>query len=96
MNNVNGHEKGYYWGIGYAVGFPLFFALGLILNKMALFTAIGLIVGFSLGLLLEKKFNKNPSEMSIAKNQNRKRLVNFILVLGTFILVLILIVYSSV
>jgi hypothetical protein len=89
MNNSKRHEKGYYWGIGYAIGFPLFFAIGLILERMEIFTTIGLVIGFSLGWILEKKFNKNSVELSIDEQVRRKKGYWKILIIGIFFLLII-------
>lgn len=89
MNNSTSHEKGYYWGIGYAIGFPLFFAIGLILERMEIFTAIGLVIGFSLGWILEKKFNKNSVELSNDEQLRRKKGYWKILIIGIFVLLII-------
>jgi len=89
MNSSRRHEKGHYWGIGYAIGFPLFFAIGLILERMEIFTAIGLVIGFLLGWILEKKFNKNSVELSIDEQVRRKKAYWKILIIGILFLLFI-------
>jgi TctA family transporter len=93
MNNSVRHERGYYWGIGYAIGFPLFFVIGLILERMEIFTAIGLVIGFLLGWILEKKFNKNSVELSIDEQVRRKKGFWKLLIIGILVLFIILTVF---
>ena len=93
MNNSVRHERGYYWGIGYAIGFPLFFVIGLILERMEIFTAIGLVIGFLLGWILEKKFNKNSIELSIDEQVRRKKGFWKLLIIGILVLFIILTVF---
>ena len=93
MNNSVRHERGYYWGIGYAIGFPLFFVIGLILERMEIFTAIGLVIGFLLGWILEKKFNKNSIELSIDEQVRRKKGFRKLLIIGILVLFIILTVF---
>ena len=43
MENLKKYEKGHFVGIGFAILFPICFTIGLILERIALGVAIGLI-----------------------------------------------------
>lgn len=89
MEQSSRHEKGHYWAIGYAIGFPLCFTTGLIFNKLAIGTAAGLLVGFTLGLILEKKFNKNPVVLNKEELRKRKKITFVLFLVGILVLALI-------
>ncbi|MCG6913254.1 hypothetical protein LJE86_05005 [bacterium BMS3Abin03] len=93
MDSSKKYEKGHYWAIGFAIAFPICFTIGLILKRIEFGAAIGLLVGFSLGLILEKRYNKSPKELS--EQEIKKRKFNALLLFGlaTMTLIIVSLIY---
>ena len=77
MNNEKQYPKGHFIGMGLAIGIPIGVPIGLALGNIALGPAIGLPIGLGLGAAMERKYNKNPIELT-EKEKTKREEMSFI------------------
>lgn len=55
-------KKNYYLGLGIAIGLPIGIVFGIAIDNISVGPAIGMAFGVAIGLMMEKKYNKEPLE----------------------------------
>ena len=94
MTDEKQYPKGHFLGIGLAIGIPIGMPIGLALGNIALGPAIGLPIGLGLGVAMEKKYNKNPRELT-EKEKIKKRRMSWIgILLGLVLFIGVVLSYS--
>ncbi len=93
MKNENEYPKGHFLGMGLAIGIPIGMPIGLALGNIAFGPAIGLPIGLGLGAAMEKKYNKNPIELTEKEKTRKKRMSLIGILVGSIVFVGIVLVY---
>ncbi len=92
-NNEKQYPKGHFIGMGLAIGIPIGVPVGLALGNIALGPAIGLPIGLGLGAAMEKKYNKNPIELTEKERTRKKRMSLIGILVGSIVFVGIVLAY---
>ncbi len=93
MKNEKQYPKGHFIGIGLAIGIPIGIPIGLALGNIALGPAIGLPIGLGLGVAMEKKYNKNPIELTEKEKIKKKRMSLIGILVGLILFIAIVLAY---
>ncbi len=93
MKNEKQYPKGYFIGIGLAIGIPIGLPVGLAIGNMALGPALGLPIGLVLGMAMEKKYNKNPRELTEQEKMRQKRMSWLGILIGLVLFIGIVSIY---
>ena len=93
MENEKQYPKGHFIGMGLAIGIPIGVPIGLALGNIALGPAVGLPIGLGVGVALEKKYNKNPIELTEEEKSKRKRMSLIGVLVGSIVFIGIVLAY---
>jgi len=94
-NKGKRYNKGHFIGIGIAIGLPLGVPIGVAIGNIALGPAMGLPFGLIIGLLMEKKLNPNPIEISDEEKARQKKLSWIGIVIGILLLISVIALFLA-
>ncbi len=93
MENKKQHVKGHFIEMGLVIGMPLGIAIGLAIKNIAFGPLIGAFIGIVSGIILEKKFNQNPIELSEEAKAKKRKFYLISLSVGLIFFVGVLSIY---
>ncbi len=79
--------------MGLAIGIPIGVPIGLALGNIAFGPAIGLPIGLGLGAAMERRYNKNPIELTEKEKTKKKNMSLIGILVGSIVFVGIVFAY---